>query len=99
VGYPAPGGAGSLTLADGNATGGGAIYVTTLILEGGLSQIGSITGNGLSIYYDPAAPDNEYLDAGTFALTGGGQIAPVPEPASAALIVLGLGALVIRRRR
>ena len=67
---------GSLTLADGNSTGGGAIYVTTLILEDGLSQVASITGNGFSIYYDPASPNNAYLDARTFDLTGGGQIAP-----------------------
>jgi len=89
---------GSLTLADGNATSGGAMYVTSLVLEGGLSQISSIADNGFSIYYDPASSDNDYLGAQTFPLPGGGQIAPVPEPATLSLIALG-GLVVLRRRR
>jgi len=90
---------GSLTLADGNAVSGGAMYVTSLILEGGLSQIGSIADNGFSIYYDPASSDNDYLDAKTFPMPGGGKIAPIPEPATLILIAGGLPLLLRRKRK
>ena len=74
----------------------GSLYVTVLDLDGGLAQLGSITGDG-HIYYDPAAPENAYLAGGTYA---GGIIVPVPEPSATAIIV-GLGPLLIgawRRR-
>jgi hypothetical protein len=67
----------ALTLQDGNATGGGALYTKNLILEGGLSQISSITGNGFKIYYDPGAAGNAYLAGGTYPLAGGGAIVPL----------------------
>lgn len=68
----------SLVLQDGNATPGGVQYVRALILEDGVPQIGSITGNGLSIYYDPTETANAYLSAGTYPLAAGGEIAPFP---------------------
>lgn len=70
----------SLTLQDGNGTGGGALYTRRLILEGGLPQISSITGNGFKIYYDPTAGGNAYLAGGAYALAGGGAIVPVTLP-------------------
>jgi uncharacterized membrane protein len=70
----------ALVLQDGNATSGGALYTRGLVLEGGLAQIASITGNGFNIYYDPTAPANAYLGDNTFALAGGGSIIPVTLP-------------------
>lgn len=66
-----------LVLAEGNATPGSAIYVNNLVLEGGLPQITSITGNGFFIYYDPTKVANTYLNAQTYPLAGGGAIQPV----------------------
>ena len=90
----------TLSLVDGNGILGGALYVTTLRLDGGLEQISRIMGNGLSIYYDPADAGNAYLGGGTYALAGGGVVAPVPEPR--AWVILGLGvvpAAAASRRR
>jgi len=85
----------SLILEDGDALLGGALYVDVLELLGGLDQIASITGNGLSIFYDPTEGANGYLGGGTYALAGGGSIAPVPEPGTAALLGLGLAGLLL----
>ena len=71
-----------LVLEDGNADLDGALYVHQLLLAGGLAEISQITGNGMSIYYDPSSPDNAYLDGGTYPLSGGGVIAPTPEPST-----------------
>jgi hypothetical protein len=67
----------ALVLSDGNATSGAAIYVDHLILEGGLSQISTFTGNGCRIYYNPYETANAYLNGATYALSGGGAILPV----------------------
>jgi len=67
----------SLTLSDGNGTAGGAFYTDALILDGGVSQIASITGNGFNIYYNPGNTANAYLGGKTYALAGGGAIIPV----------------------
>ena len=67
----------SLTLSDGNANNGAALYVDQLLLEGGLGQIANLTGNGFRIYYNPYDPANAYLAADTYVLTGGGAIIPV----------------------
>jgi hypothetical protein len=70
----------SLTLQDGNGTPGAGLYTKSLILEGGLPQISSITGNGFKIYYDPAASGNGYLGGATYTLGGGGAIIPLAQP-------------------
>ena len=66
----------SLTLQEGNAPNGSALYVGTLTLDDGTNQIASIIGNGLDIYYDANAPGNAYLNNGIFSLSGGGFIEP-----------------------
>jgi hypothetical protein len=75
----------SLALTDGNATPGAALYTRAFILDGGLAQIASITGNGHTIYYDPADPLSAPLLCQTYPLTGGGLLKPIP----AALIITG----------
>jgi hypothetical protein len=67
----------TLRLQDGNTTAGGALYVKNLVLEGGLSQINSITGNGLNMYYDSLASANAYLGEQTYSLQNGGVLAPM----------------------
>lgn len=67
----------SLALADGDDTPGGAVYVGSLDLAGGVGQVGLLAGNGLNVYYDPAAAGDEYLLGRTYPLAGGGVLAPV----------------------
>jgi len=91
-----------LELVDGDTIAGGALYVTDLLLGGGLDQIGSITGNGLSIYYDALSEANAYLGSQTYSLTGGGVLAPltsVPEPSTGLLLGFGLTLVAHVRRR
>jgi hypothetical protein len=88
-----------LKLEDANGEDGGALYVHSLLLAGGLDQISNITGDGLSIYYDLREPANAFLGGQSYALAGGGQIAPVPEPAAGMLGLVGLTLLNRRRKR
>ena len=66
-----------VSLQDGNATPGAALYVGILDLQGGVGQAASITGNGIDVYYDPQEPENAYLAGGTYPMTGGGEIRPI----------------------
>ena len=75
------GAAQSLVLANGSAGPGGALYTRRLTLDGGLAQIAAITGNGHKIYYDPQDTGNAYLAGQTYALSSGGMIAPIAQPA------------------
>jgi hypothetical protein len=86
---------GSMSLSDGNATPGMGVYATILMLDGGLSQIADITGNGFNIYYDPSQSANAYLNDQTYALQDGGFIEPIPEPGTWRMILAGFGLLLI----
>jgi len=98
----------SLTLQDGNATPGGALYlkqITGLALSG--SSVTNVTGAaGLDLYYLPNEAGNVYLGGASYDLTGGGQLVPVATPAVPAssrlqrlsLALLLLGAAAGRRR-
>ena len=78
----------------------GAFYTQELLLAGGVSQIADITGNGVNIYYDPTNSANAYLGDRTYSLTNGGEIAPVPEPATVALLAIAsAGMLLLGKRR
>ncbi|GAB4442203.1 MAG: hypothetical protein OHK0026_08630 [Rhodocyclaceae bacterium] len=86
-------------LVEGNAANpGGALYVGTIqglvILDG--DTIGNLHGNRLNVYYDPVS--NAYLGGKTYALADGGTLAPVPEPATWAMLLAGLGLLAVKRR-
>ncbi len=76
-----------------------ALYVGAFQLEDELLQIASITGNGLNIYYKPWLAENAYLLSSTYALAGGGELAPVPEPASLFLLGSGLFGLLGFKRK
>jgi hypothetical protein len=73
-------GAGERLVLQNGSGSAGALYTKSLILEGGLSQVSNLTGNGMKIYYDPAASGNAYLGGGTYPLAAGGAIIPVPVP-------------------
>jgi autotransporter-associated beta strand protein len=93
---------GSLNLSGaGPAAGGQALYVHSLLLDGGLAQLGSIQST-LNIYYDAADAGNAYLQGASYSLAGGGllqAVAAVPEPEVQALWLAGLGSIAILRRR
>jgi hypothetical protein len=77
----------------------GALYVRSLLLPDGVTEIDQITGNGLNIYYDPASTDNAYVGDATYSLSGGGFILPVPEPGSTRLLIIAITVGGFLRRR
>ncbi|WP_162914595.1 beta strand repeat-containing protein [Desertibaculum subflavum] len=65
-------------------------------------SIANIAGNGFNIYYDPGLAGNAYLAGRNYLLLNGGELiamTDVPEPSGLLALLVGLGALVLRRRR
>ena len=108
---------GSLTLEDGSGGDSGGLYVGTLLLDGAGGDsalalqsfilthlVNSSSSSVVNIYYDPLEAGNAYLDDQTYALGGGGVLAPVeeaaatPEPRLTGL-VFGIGIAFTFRRR
>jgi hypothetical protein len=89
-----------LTVLDGNAIPGAAMYVDLVSMDEGIGQLSHIHSD-FNIYYDPAAAGNKYLLGKTYALDGSGVLAPaVPEPETYAMLLFGLSVLgfAVRRR-
>jgi len=83
---------GGVTFEDGNPlNGGAALYVD--VFNASAPQVTS----PFNIYYNPTS--NPSLSNQTLALSGGGWLIPVPEPATWMLLLAGAGALVLRRKR
>ena len=77
----------------------GRLYVDTVEFADGVGQIGSIRGNGLSIFYNPQLPENNYLGGRTYTLDGGGVLQPVPEPTVGWIVGLFAAGALTRRPR
>lgn len=99
----------SLTLYDGNALAGGALYVEALsgiMIENGL--VANISGD-LNIYYLAGLSENSYLagldydfldgDGRLIAVAGAGDATPTPLPATVWLLGAGLAGLAQVRRK
>jgi len=92
----------SLTVGDADLAPGAALYVGDLILDGGVGQLTLLrtAAADVNVYYDATRPANAYLSAQSYALVGGGMLAPVPEPAAwLAPGAAGVGFLLARRAR
>ncbi|MHB9074216.1 MAG: hypothetical protein ACYC6G_11900 [Desulfobaccales bacterium] len=87
----------TLTLTDGNATLGAALYVDKvagLDIDFVNKIVNDITGNGFNIYYNLA--DNPDLQGLIYSLGSGGFLAPVPAsavPVPPSLLLMGSGLL------
>src|SRR5262249_9783761 len=66
-----------LNLLPANGAARAAVYVKRLLLLGGSSQTFNIQGNGCNIYYDPAQPENAYLNNQSWPMAGSGAIMPI----------------------
>jgi hypothetical protein len=60
---------------------------------------GELDSSG-SVFYDPGVMDNGYLSGLTYSLASGGELAPVPEPTTLAMLLCGaLGLMWFGRRK
>lgn len=88
-----------LNIFDGNVTPGAAMYVELLNLADGINQLSSIHSD-YNIYYNASLAGNAYLMDRTYALDGGGVLAPaIPEPETYAMLLAGLGLIGFMARR
>jgi autotransporter-associated beta strand protein len=76
-----------------------ALYVGWLDLGGSTNNLASALTLDVNMYYDRYDARNAYLGGLTYDLwgAGGGLLIPIPEPATSALVLLGLGFLLRRR--
>ncbi|MDB4453185.1 VPLPA-CTERM sorting domain-containing protein, partial [bacterium] len=94
-----------LTLADGNAEEGGALYVGLFNYGGPVDFSAFVMAaifSDYNIYYDADLAGNSYLMGNTFALNGSGSligISSVPVPAAAWLFGSALAGLLVARRK
>jgi len=91
-----------LTLYDGNEELGAGLYLREIWgaeITPEMVVANLIGFEGLTIYYMPHLPGNDYLGGFAYNLTGGGQLAPVPEPATILLVTSGLVGLAGFRRK
>ena len=65
----------SLSLVNASGTTEGGLYVGTLDLADGLSQLADIKAQGVDVFYDAAL--NAWLGGGTYGLSGGGELLPI----------------------
>jgi hypothetical protein len=88
----------ALVLMDGNTGNTGTALYLRIITGANLSgpSVTNITGNGVNIYYDPAQPENAYLNSGTYSFTNGGSLIPIQEPVAVpAMSHLAVGILFL----
>jgi autotransporter-associated beta strand protein len=64
-----------LTLSDGNATPGAALYARQVNLPGGVGELANISSN-YNVYFDPTLPANQSLLGGKSFGSGGGLLLP-----------------------
>lgn len=79
---------------------GGSLYLMELTGAEILNDVvTNISGKGYDIYYQANLQENAYLGGRMFALSDGGYLKPLPEPAVLALLLPGLALMGYARRQ